>query len=128
MTSPSLDISAPMEPCATSKWRAALAWRIDPRQTLRVAVGRYHQLPSVEDLDPRYGNPSLHPLRADHAIAGYEWKDEHTNARFELYRKDYHDLITRSAQSWLCLPKCRLASPSQSRAAIFGCADSSNPS
>ena len=85
----------------TADPRAALAWRIDSRQTLRVATGRYHQLPSPEQLDPRYGNPSLRPLRADHVIAGYEWKTEGLNGRLELYRKDYRDLVTTSDAQWI---------------------------
>ena len=84
----------------TADPRAALAWRIDARQTLRVATGRYHQLPAAEYLDPVYGNPALRPMSADHVIAGYEWKDETTNARLEVFRKDYRDLVTRSATTW----------------------------
>ena len=85
----------------TADPRAALAWRIDARQTLRVATGRYHQLPAAEQLDPRYGNPALRPLRADHVIAGYEWKTEGLNGRLELYRKDYRDLVTNSTAQWI---------------------------
>ena len=73
--------------------RAALAWRLDPRQTLRVAVGRYHQLPAATFLDPRYGNPRLEPLEADHVIAGYEWKTERANLRLEGYAKSYRGLV-----------------------------------
>ncbi len=77
--------------------RAALAWRVDDRQTLRVATGRYHQGPAVEYLDPVYGNPSLGPSHADHVIAGYEWKSDRGNVRLEGYRKDYHGLATNDS-------------------------------
>ncbi len=83
----------------TADPRTALAWRVDPRQTVRIAAGRYHQLPAPETLDPVYGDPSLRPTRADHLIAGYEWKDETTNARIEAFHKAYRDLVTNSATS-----------------------------
>ncbi len=85
---------------ASSEWtadpRGALAWRLGNRQTIRVAAGRYHQLPRAAFLDPVYGNPQLRPSHADHVIAGYEWKAEDVNVRFEAYRKEYRDLVTRS--------------------------------
>lgn len=74
--------------------RAAIAWRVDAHQTLRVAAGRYHQLAAARYLDPVYGNPELAPLRADHVIAGWEWRSDAGNVRVEAYRKDYDDLVT----------------------------------
>jgi vitamin B12 transporter len=78
----------------TADPRAALAWRVDDRQTVRVAAGRYHQLAGSQYLDPVYGNPLLGPLESTHLIAGYEWKSEHVNARVEGYHKRYDDLVT----------------------------------
>ncbi|NOT32780.1 MAG: TonB-dependent receptor [Candidatus Eisenbacteria bacterium] len=78
----------------TADPRGAVAWRIDDHQTARVAAGRYHQLADPRTLDPVYGNPDLEPLRADHVIAGYEWKSEFGNLRVEGYRKDYRGLLT----------------------------------
>jgi hypothetical protein len=80
--------------------RAALAWRIDGHQTLRVAAGRYHQPASPEYLDSVYGNPALGPLAADHWIAGYEWLGDESNVRIEFYRKRYDDLVTQSAETY----------------------------
>jgi len=84
----------------TTDPRAALAWRIDDHQTLRVAAGRYHQPADASFLDPRYGNPDLGPLGADHVIAGYEWNTPDLDLRLETYRKDYHDLVTQSAATF----------------------------
>jgi vitamin B12 transporter len=84
----------------TADPRAALAWRLDAHQTLRVATGRYHQLADVQFLDPVYGNPKLTPLDADHVIAGYEWKSEYGNVRVEGYRKDYHHLVTNDSLTY----------------------------
>jgi hypothetical protein len=84
----------------TADPRAALAWRVDERQTVRVAAGRYHQPADVEYLDPRFGNPRLDPPRADHVIAGYEWKSEAGTIRVEGYRKDYHQLVTHDTGRW----------------------------
>ena len=78
----------------TADPRAALAWRLTPHATVRIATGRYHQLADPAYLDPVYGNPRLAPLAADHVIAGYEWKSGTGNVRVEAYRKDYHGLVT----------------------------------
>jgi vitamin B12 transporter len=80
--------------------RAALAWRIDERQTLRVAGGHYHQLADPKFMDPVFGNEHLTPLEADHAIAGYEWKTNSANVRVEAFRKDYRDLVTNFASTF----------------------------
>jgi len=84
----------------TADPRAALAWRVDDHQTVRLATGRYHQPAEARYLDPVFGNPRLQPLRADHVIAGYEWKSDYGNVRVEAYRKDYRDLVTNAASSF----------------------------
>jgi hypothetical protein len=88
----------------TDEWlgdpRAALAWRVDEHQTLRLATGRYHQLASVDRLDPVYGNPKLAPSYADHVIGGYEWKSEFGNVRLEGYQKRYHGLAVDDSLTW----------------------------
>lgn len=88
----------------TDEWvvdpRGALAWRVDGHQTVRVAGGRYHQLPDPERLDPLYGNPDLAPSFADHAIAGYEWKSDFGNVRVEAYRKRYEGLPVTDSLTW----------------------------
>jgi hypothetical protein len=89
---------------AAGEWdvdpRAALAWRLDGRQTLRIAAGRYHQLANPEYRDPVFGNPRLESPYADHVIAGYEWKSDHGNVRVEGYRKQYRRLPLTDAASW----------------------------
>jgi outer membrane cobalamin receptor len=89
---------------ATGQWltdpRVALALLIDEHQTLRVAGGRYHQLPDLSLLDVRYGNPDLAPPYADHVIAGYEWKSEYGNVRLEGYQKRYHQLPLVDSLTW----------------------------
>ncbi|HVP38527.1 MAG TPA: TonB-dependent receptor [Candidatus Saccharimonadales bacterium] len=80
----------------TADPRFALAWRVSERHTVRLAAGRYHQLPDPHYQDPVYGNPDLAPLRADHLIAGYEWKSPRADFRVEAYHKQYHDLVVTS--------------------------------
>ncbi len=80
--------------------RAALAWRLDDHQTLRVASGRYHQLADPGYLDPRYGNPKLEPLAADHAIAGYQVQLDDVEFRLETYHKEYRGLVTDDATTF----------------------------
>jgi hypothetical protein len=84
----------------TADPRGALAWRVDSRQTLRLAAGRYHELADPRFLDPVYGNPRLGPLTADHTIAGYEWKSDDANVRVEAYRKGYRGLITNDTATF----------------------------
>lgn len=89
---------------ATDEWladpRGALAWRLDEHQTVRIAAGRYHQLADPNQLDPVYGNPRLGPARADHVIAGYEWKSDFGNVRIEGYRKDYRGLAVDDSATY----------------------------
>ncbi len=91
---------APGTDAWTADPRGALAWRVNPHHTVRVAAGRYHQLADAQYLDPVYGNPDLGPLRADHAIAGWEWKVDDANVRVEAFRKDYRDLVTQDARTF----------------------------
>ncbi len=88
----------------TGEWvvdpRGALAWRVDEHQTVRVAGGRYHQLPDPTRLDPRHGNPDLGDAYADHAIAGYEWKSDFGNVRLEAYHKRYRGLPITDSLTW----------------------------
>ncbi len=89
---------------AADRWvvdpRAALALRLGDFQTIRVATGRYHQPPSLAQLDARYGNPRLEPPYADHVIAGYEWVSAQGTLRLEAYRKDYRDLALQDDATW----------------------------
>jgi vitamin B12 transporter len=80
--------------------RAALAWRVAPGHTVRLAGGGYHQAPDAEHLDPAYGNPALGPAAATHVIAGYEWLETDVNLRVEAYRKTYRDLIVDDASTF----------------------------
>jgi hypothetical protein len=84
----------------TADPRAAIAWRVDEHQTLRLAAGRYHQLADAAMLDKRYGNPSLESPHADHLIAGYEWKSEFGNVRLEGYQKRYVRLPVVDSLTW----------------------------
>jgi hypothetical protein len=84
----------------TADPRAAVAWRVDEHQTVRVATGRYHQLASPTYLDPVRGNPDLGPPSATHVIAGYEWKSDYGNVRLEAFRKDYRDLVTQEPDAY----------------------------
>lgn len=80
--------------------RGALAWRVAPGHTVRLAGGGYHQAPDAEYLDPAYGNPGLGAAAATHWIAGYEWLEGDVNLRVEAYRKRYRDLIVNDEASF----------------------------
>ena len=89
---------------AAGEWdvdpRGAVAWRVDDRQTVRIAAGRYHQLADPTLLDPVDGNPRLASPFADHLIAGYEWKSEYANVRIEGYGKHYQRLPLDDSLTW----------------------------
>jgi TonB family protein len=50
--------------------RFSVTFDASPRVRFKAAYGRYHQLPSPEDLSAVFGNPTLPPARADHFLAG----------------------------------------------------------
>ncbi len=89
---------------ATGNWsldpRAAVAWRVDEHQTLRIAAGRYHQGSDPALRDARWGNPTLGAPYADHLIAGWEWKSDYGNVRLEGYEKRYTGLPLVDSLTW----------------------------
>lgn len=50
--------------------RLSVRWQANGRLSLRGAYGRYHQLPSVEDLSAVFGNPQLPTSSGDHFVFG----------------------------------------------------------
>ena len=78
--------------------------RVDPRASVRVALGadhhlriawgEYHQAPSPAYFDQVRGAARLAPMAATHAIAGYEFgnADDAAFFRIEAYRKRYQSL------------------------------------
>jgi TonB family protein len=54
--------------------RLAVRWQANEQLALRGAYGRYHQLPSVEDLSAVFGNPLLPTSSGDHFVFGSSLK------------------------------------------------------
>lgn len=50
--------------------RLSMRWAVQPRLWLQAAVGLYHQPPAPTDLGARFGNPTLGPMSALHALLG----------------------------------------------------------
>jgi len=50
--------------------RLAVRWQASDRLNLRVAYGKYHQLPAAEDLSAVFGNPLLPASSGDHFVFG----------------------------------------------------------
>jgi hypothetical protein len=74
--------------------RLAAAWRYDERWQFHAALGRYHQLPSIEQLLPVFGNPDLMPFEADHYVLGFTRKlGSEWSVATELYYKDLSGLV-----------------------------------
>ncbi len=73
--------------------RVSVAWQLSPSWTLSSSVGKYHQLPEVDEILPTIGNPELRPPVATHYVVGinntlnngWSWKAD-------VYYKDIDDL------------------------------------
>lgn len=77
--------------------RLSLAWSLTPDMTLSLSGGRYYQPPQFIWLigDPSNGS-SLQPLRADQAVAGWEWiVTSDFKIQVEGYYKQYADYPVR---------------------------------
>lgn len=81
----------------TRDLRATLSWRASSRVTVRFAGGTFHQAPDLTLLDPYMGNPDLKTLRATHALAAMEAREDGGSipwlVRLEVYRKRYDRLV-----------------------------------
>jgi len=90
----------------TADFRATLSYRASDRLTLRVAGGSFHQAPSMTAMDPHAGNPNLKTMKATHALAAMEFREDQGSTpwqlRVEAYRKTYDRLLVQdSAQQYL---------------------------
>jgi len=72
--------------------RAALAWDLDRRTTLRLAAGRYHQFGDPFDLAEQ---PGLRPRRADHLSMSLDRSTDGLDIRATAYAKRYRGLFVR---------------------------------
>jgi outer membrane receptor protein involved in Fe transport len=83
----------------TSDVRATLSYRASDRLTWRFSAGTFHQAPAMTAMDPYAGNPDLKTLRATHALAAMEFREDHSSlpwqARVEVYRKTYDHLLVQ---------------------------------
>ena len=73
--------------------RISLNFPLTVHSTFTAAWGIYHQFPKPEYYDPFTGNPNLSSMRASHIIFGYIYQKGQRIFRFELYHKDYRDLL-----------------------------------
>jgi TonB family protein len=82
-----------------TRWepRMAARWSIIDAISLRAAVGVYHQPPLSEDLSAVFGNPQLHPSKALHYLAGFNFQvtDAIAIETTAFYSKQ-SELVTRS--------------------------------
>ncbi|MFQ6114589.1 MAG: carboxypeptidase-like regulatory domain-containing protein [bacterium] len=73
--------------------RVSFYYQISDRSHVRSSWGIYHQFPSPFHYAPGYGNPELIAQRAIHYVLGYEYQVHNTQARVEIYYKDYDNLV-----------------------------------
>lgn len=73
--------------------RISFYYQLSGHSNLRASWGSYHQFASPLHYAPGYGNPKLTTQRAIHYILGYEYQLNDTQARVEIYYKDYDNLV-----------------------------------
>jgi hypothetical protein len=76
-----------VEPRLRSTYHLAGNWRVT------AALGRYHQLPGLNEIVPAIGNPNLESRKATHYVLGLEHDLENEwSWKTEIYKKDMDDL------------------------------------
>ncbi|HHP7239066.1 TonB-dependent receptor [Longibacter sp.] len=76
--------------------RASARLALSETTTLRLAWGRYHQGPDLEDAGQHAGPTSLRPASAQHVVAGVTMDRDPLLVRVESYWKPYDDLVVRT--------------------------------
>ena len=77
--------------------RITVRWEFIPGSTVKAAYGVYARLPDPQYLLQSYGNPRLHPERAQHFVAGWEQTlPELINLDLQGYYNLRYDLTTTS--------------------------------
>lgn len=72
--------------------RGSIAYEWSNNTFLRFSSGTFHQYPAITLYDPVYGNPNLKPMKAIHAVAGFEKTVNTTQLKIEGYYKWYSRL------------------------------------
>ncbi len=81
--------------------RLHFSWSHNKQWSLHSSIGRYHQLPDLEQIFPVIGNPNLTSLNATHYVVGLNhafdnnsaWLDSSWSLSLEAYYKDIKDLV-----------------------------------
>ena len=77
--------------------RGSLAHEWSNNTFIRFSAGTFHQYPAITLYDPVYGNPNLKPMRAVHAVLGFEKTVNATQLKIEGYYKWYSRLPLENA-------------------------------
>lgn len=81
--------------------RVRLNWDISEYWSATSSVGRYHQLPDLDEMFPVIGNPDLTSINSNHYVMGVNhifkdsnyWLDSSWSMNLEAYYKDINNLI-----------------------------------
>lgn len=76
--------------------RASARYALSESTTLRLAWGRYHQSPDLEEAGQHNEPTSLRPASAQHVVAGVTMDRDPLLLRVESYWKPYDDLLVRT--------------------------------
>lgn len=74
--------------------RVSLTWWQNEDISWYTRAGKYHQLPSIDEVLPGIGNPQLNYIRSDHYLLGrsQSFANDMT-VQIELYYKDMYDMV-----------------------------------
>ncbi len=79
--------------------RLGMEWDWDERTLLTAGWGRHNQLPTGQQISPKFGNPQLEHLRADHSVIGITKKlDNDWSWKAESYYKKFSHLVISDPQ------------------------------
>ncbi len=84
----------------TSFWepRLALEWASDSGTLYTAGWGRHHQSPEGAQSAPKFGNPALGQIRAEHSVVGVKHTVNATwDWKVEAYYKKFSDLVVNDA-------------------------------
>ena len=76
--------------------RASISIRVPNGTRIRAAWGVYHQIPTLDQFLPEWGNPDVHESKATHYVLELERDSFYNNASIKVagYYKDLDDLVT----------------------------------
>ena len=78
--------------------RLGMEWEHSERTLYTAGWGRHNQIPTAQEWSPKFGNPKLDHIRAEHSVLGVRHKvDADWNWKAETYYKKFSNLVINDA-------------------------------